>query len=257
MGRELKNKPLVEAILEVRWRLENPAPNVSLDPHYKILLGRFQERIAEGYPEIELLPAAGMPDEITPYVVRHRFRVGKMDWPLLQIGPGVITLNETQKYTWPDFRERAITAVKKLFEAHPKPDELKIHGLMLRYIDAVETDYTSESIFEFLQSKMHIGVLFPEDLFQQPNINKLPRHFRLESSFLCTNPKVVVDLIFSTGGKKNEPALVWETLVNSTDEDIPTMPEKFEGWIDSAHQLTDDWFFKLIKGELERRFDGD
>jgi uncharacterized protein (TIGR04255 family) len=257
VGKELKNKPLVEAILELKWKLEKPAPNVYLDPHYKILLGRLQERIADDYPEPESLPAASMPDEIAPYIVRHRFRVAKMDWPLIQIGPGVMTLNETQKYTWPDFRERALAAVKKLFEAHPNPDELKIQDLMLRYIDAVETDYSSESILQFLKDKMQVQVSFPIDLFDQPDINKLPRHFRLESSFFCKNPKGIVNVTFATGEKNNEPALVWETLVKSSGEDVPPMPDKFKNWIDSAHQLTDDWFFKLIKGELERRFDSD
>lgn len=257
MGKELKNKPLVEAIIEIKWKLENPAPNVYLDPYYKILLGRFQERIAEDYPEHEPLPVASMPDEIAPHVVRHRFRVAKMDWPLLQIGPGVMTLNETQKYTWSDFRERAIATVKKLFEAHPKADELKIQDLMLRYIDAVELDYTSTSILDFLKDKMRVGISFPDDLFGESNIKELPRHFRLESSFFCENPKGIVNVTFATGGKSNEPALVWETFVKSSGEDVPPMPDKFKNWIDSAHQLTDDWFFKLIKGDLEGRFEGD
>jgi hypothetical protein len=28
----------------------------------------------------------------------------------------------------------------------------------------------------------------------------------------------------------------------------------FGGWIDAAHEITDEWFFKLIEGELERSF---
>jgi uncharacterized protein (TIGR04255 family) len=35
------------------------------------------------------------------------------------------------------------------------------------------------------------------------------------------------------------------------------MPNDFEKWLDAAHAVTDDWFFKLIDGELERRFSGD
>jgi uncharacterized protein (TIGR04255 family) len=35
------------------------------------------------------------------------------------------------------------------------------------------------------------------------------------------------------------------------------MPKGFANWIDAAHAITDDWFFKLIEGELERRFSGD
>jgi hypothetical protein len=38
--RILKNKPLVEAIFEIRWELQELAPGVKRDPHYKVLIGR-------------------------------------------------------------------------------------------------------------------------------------------------------------------------------------------------------------------------
>jgi uncharacterized protein (TIGR04255 family) len=34
------------------------------------------------------------------------------------------------------------------------------------------------------------------------------------------------------------------------------MPASFSKWLDEAHDLTDEWFFKMIEGELERRFAG-
>lgn len=87
--RILKNKPLVEAILEVKWALNAPAPNVSLDPHYKLLMGRMFDRLSERYPTHEQLPTAMMPDEIAAYLPQHRFRTGPEQWPLIQLGPGV------------------------------------------------------------------------------------------------------------------------------------------------------------------------
>ena len=33
-SKNLKSKPLVEAILEVKWTLQSSVPNLQLDPHY-------------------------------------------------------------------------------------------------------------------------------------------------------------------------------------------------------------------------------
>jgi uncharacterized protein (TIGR04255 family) len=58
----------------------------------------------------------------------------------------------------------------------------------------------------------------------------------------------------ATGQKNNIPAIVWETIIESAGDDLPSMPTDFSNWIDAAHEITDDWFFKMIEGELERRF---
>ena len=253
----LKNKPLVEAILEVKWALTSPAPGVQIDSHYKILLGRLYDKVSGEYPEHEQLPTATIPDEIVGQTVQHRFRYGPNDWPLLQVGPGVLTLNDTHKYIWKDFRSRSLTAVDKLFEAHPKPSDLKIESLLLRYIDAVEFDYLKNDLSEFLKEKMKVGISLPASLFAYQEVQKNPVFLGLQSVFLCHNPKSLITVRFSSGHKDSRPALLWETLVESKGTDVPTMPKGFADWIDAAHTITDDWFFKLIEGELERRFSGD
>ncbi|MBI5788034.1 MAG: TIGR04255 family protein [Candidatus Schekmanbacteria bacterium] len=252
----LKNKPLVESILEIKWTLASPAPNILIDPHYKLLLGRLYERLSSNYPEHEQLPSAMIPDEMAAHIVQHRFRYSSGDWPLVQIGPGIITINDTHKYTWDDFRSRCIDIIHKLFSAHPKPSDLKIEGLFLRYIDAVEFDYESTDIYTFLREKMKVTLELPQNLFTN-NIRKLPNLFSWQSAFSCANPKGMVTVCFATGHKEAKPALLWETMVHTTGANVPPLPEGFQKWIDSAHTITDDWFFKIIEGELERRFSGE
>ncbi|WP_275045745.1 MULTISPECIES: hypothetical protein [Fervidobacterium] len=36
----LRNKPLIEAIFEVKWRLKQEASGVRMDPNYKLNVGR-------------------------------------------------------------------------------------------------------------------------------------------------------------------------------------------------------------------------
>ena len=64
VNKELKNKPLIEAIVEIRWVLEKPNTGITNDPHYKLLLGRFFDRVSKKYPEHEQLPTASIPDEL-------------------------------------------------------------------------------------------------------------------------------------------------------------------------------------------------
>jgi uncharacterized protein (TIGR04255 family) len=263
----LKKKPLIEAILEARWGPQMPgtiqtpgasqlaAPNVQFDPHYKILLGRLYDRVQTEYPFHEQLPTASIADWMAPQVVQYRFRTRENEWPLLQVGPGIFTVNETSKYVWQDFRVRASTAIGKLFDAHPKPAELKIENLVLRYINAVDFDYSSQSVFSFLKEKMRISVGLPNELFNPGVVQSNPNNFSWQTNFPCNKPKGIVSLRFDTALKENNPVLSWHTMVLSSGSEVPEMPGRFDAWFEAAHDVQDDWFFKLIAGELETSFD--
>ena len=64
MSRELTNKPLVEAIFEIKWELQDSPSGGKIDPNYKILVGMLYEKLNQDYPFIEPLETASMPDEI-------------------------------------------------------------------------------------------------------------------------------------------------------------------------------------------------
>ncbi len=252
MARELKNKPLVEAILEVRWQLQGTPPGPQVDPHYKLLLGRLFDRMHEDYPEYEQLPIANFPDEMVGHVVQHRFRVAASSWPLIQIGPGVFTVNSTADYRWQDFRPRVLSAIEMLYDAHPKVEDLKITNIILRYIDAVDFDYSTENIFIFLREKLKLNISLPSNLFSGSEVEDKPNDLIAQFSFRIGKPRGMINLRFATGQKQDRSALIWETTVVSLPDDLPEMPKGFAKWIDAAHELIDDWFFKMIEGELER-----
>jgi uncharacterized protein (TIGR04255 family) len=252
----LQNKPLVEALAEIRWELDSPLPNVHVDRHFKILLGRLYDRVRVDYPIHEQLPTATMPDELIGYTVQHRFRRASNDWPLVQVGPGIFSVNATSDYVWDDFRRRAVSAVHWLYEAHPDPTVLKINSLLLRYIDARRFDYTNEDILAFLRDKLHVTVSLPGSLFENASIEPLPQQFALQTAFVCTSPPSTVAIGFAAGQANDEPSLLWETLVRATDDQVPPMPDGFEKWLDAAHTITHDWFFKLIEGDLLEEFRG-
>lgn len=256
--KDLKNKPLVEAILELKWALPTTqAPNIAVDPHYRLLLGRFYERVKDEYPFHEPLPTSTIPDEMVAHMVQHRFRIGEKAWPLLQLGPGILTVNETAGYTWADFQNRCEVAVSRLLDAYPAKEKLKVQAITLRYIDAVACDFKKESIFRFLRDKMKITVELPDNLFRDIQVEQSPTAFNWQASFSHRHPEGIVTLRFATGRRENESAIVWETLVVSEGSQAPALPDQISDWLSGAHEITDDWFFKLIEGELERRFSGE
>lgn len=252
----LKKKPLVEAIFELRWNLEEPAPGIKIDPHYKILVGIIYGKLNGEYQFHEQLPTASMPDEMAGYVVQHRFRKDQDKWPLVQIGPGIITVNDTEGYTWPDFKERVIQAVNALFETYPdSKTSLKLNRLLLRYIDAVAFDFEKDDVFAFLKKQMKTNIgLFPK-LFEDTGVGEQPLGFDTKFTFASTKPKGAVYLRFVRGRRDESDVLIWETMVQADSEHVPKVQNEISTWIEDAHDLTHDWFFKIIEGELQKRFE--
>ena len=93
--KDLKNKPLVEAILEFKWKLTSQtASRIKTDPHYSLLLGRFSEKVERDYPFHEPLPTTQVPDAMVAHMAQHRFRTSEK---------GVAT---HPNWTWTDDCER-------------------------------------------------------------------------------------------------------------------------------------------------------
>ncbi len=269
---QLKNPPLVEAILEVKWRVGPPAqptqttdrsgvwfgqpPEGAVDPSYDLLVGRLFDRFSSDYPFHERLPSAMIPADIAPFLVQHRFRKGENMWPLVQIGPGIVTLNDTENYRWSDFLERALTLINTLFEIHPRKSEVVVESLLLRYIDAESFDYSLASALDFLREKLKVSFELPNTLFQVERVASRPEGANFQITYRSTQPRGVAQLKIATGSRHNQRAIIWETAVLSSGQDVPSLPSGAKDWLEAAHALTHDWFVKLTDGELLRRYRG-
>lgn len=225
-----------------------------VDPHYKLLPGRIYDRVKDDYPIHEPLPTSGMPDEIAGYVIQHRFRKSKNGWPLVQLGPGIITLNDTEKYDWDDFKNRIHKLIGAFYETYPQKDNLKISGLFLRYIDAIDLDFSHDNVFTFLQEKLKTQVILNKELFEGTGVNDTPINIDLSFSYQSTKPVGTIHQRFRRGKKAEKESLIWETIITTDKDNKPENKNEIIKWISAAHELTDDWFFKTIKGELEERF---
>ncbi len=248
---QLRHPPIIEALVEVKWDLRRVGPQ-RIDPHYQLLLGSFYERIKDTYPHHEALPIASVPDELTPAMVKHRFRKERDGWPLVQIGPGILSVNVTEDYeTFRQFQPLACEAVNVLHDVYPEP--MRIVSLVLRYIDGVTFDYGKNNVCELLE-KMHIPLNIPAFVAEDKRFEPQPKSLVLQTTFRCTEPPGMATLSVSTGKKKGQPAIIWEQTFRTTDVEVPDMPEGFENWVNAAHTVIEGWFRSIIEGELEREF---
>jgi len=258
MRKILKNKPLIEAIFEMRWELEEEKESkFKLDPHYKLLIGRLYDKLNNQYPYHEQLPSTNIPDIMANYIVQNRFRKAENEWPLIQLGPGIMTVNDTEGYIWEDFQKRITQAIDYLYDVYPNSNEdLILNKIMLRYIDAVNFDFENLDIFSFLKENMNFNLEFNQKLFEDNvAIEPKPSNINLTFNFKSLEPKGIVYLRFASGKVKESNALIWETVVQSFSEDAPKIHKDIFNWINNAHNLTDNWFFKLIEGNLLKRFE--
>ncbi|MFH1051834.1 MAG: TIGR04255 family protein [bacterium] len=249
----LKNKPLIEAIFELRWKLSSSKENLSIDPHYKILIGQIFHKLKSEYPFHEQLPAALIPDEMSPYVIQHRFRTSESKWPLIQIGPGILTLNDTDGYTWDNFEKRINNLTKIMIDSYPEKNKLLFNNIQLRYIDGLIFDF-NEDVFKFIKERMKTQIKVYERLFEKSTVENKPFAFDLRFTYPLKKPSGVINLRFFKGEIKKKEALLWETIVHSYDNNTPKKLTDIEKWIIDAHNISDDWFFKIISGDLERSF---
>lgn len=197
---KLSNKPLAEAIFELRWKLDTN----NADPGFSLLLGRYFDRLGEVFPEVENLPAMVFPEGMTPYTPRHRLRKSKNGWPLTQLGPGILSVNEAEGYTWDRYRPMLKIAVQAFLGSYPRKQfPLVLEQVMLRYINVIPLNRMKEeeSIIRFLKEQLHTTVAVDTRLFDNPELADYPTSLNVQMTYPLNNLPGAGTLSFATGMK--------------------------------------------------------
>jgi uncharacterized protein (TIGR04255 family) len=253
---ELPNKPLVEAIFELRWSLvETGAKGFARDPGFSILHGKYYDFARKnGYPVSVSLPSSQLPDDMAPNVARYQFRRDKDAWPVTQIGPGILTVNDTKGYKWEIFSKLVMQAVEALKESYPAD----IHAfaptrISLKYLDLIpfipREDVTTQG---FLRDHFHINADIDHELFDQQKEKTLDS-LRLTLQYKLNNPKGMGLITAGNGVSNGTAGIILETEVRSEVE-MPVALAEFESWLETAHAMTSNWFFAICEGKLLDQF---
>ncbi len=245
---QLPNAPLQEVIFEIRWTfIPNSPLGHIVDEGYELASGRLNSLVENEFPFYKRIVPNGVPEQLLPYQVVHQFWAGENQWPVLQLGPGIFTINCTdEKYDWNEnFKPLIKKGIDWLLQAYKI--DLNIRFASLRYIDAIKVDDYGGipgGWSEFISTQFNIAY---ENKFDPRGREK---QVQILQTFALENGSDL-QLQISDGTKNNETALVWQTSVMKQDT---FNREKVIDWAEYAHEITHDLFKEMIKPELYGSF---
>lgn len=240
---KLPKAPLVEVVFELKWDIKMKS---DLDD-FQYLYGDLYANLRNEFPNRERLTPLEIPFDALINIPVFRFTKNDNKYPLIQIGPGVISINTLNDfYVWEDFRDNIHKLLDILKDIYPKFQTLKIKPALI-YIDFLKFKETDSSGYNFINENLNISV----------NSNILNN---IESTIsdinVNANYQIGTDLlsIRINEGKANNSTdgLVLQTKVNGNEQsyDKDTLKE----WLESAHLLSSKTFKSLIKENLYKTF---
>ena len=251
----ISKPPLLEAVFEMRWEL-SPVPNAQIrrDPAYPLLYGRLYDRFKKDYTVVEDLPSVQVHPDGSPYTVRHRMRKAAGEYPLVQIGPGILTVNLGKDYSWDRFREEIVRIFEGFTDFYPASTfPLNILKTEIRYINGIEFA-EGEDVLQFFSEKLHTKIELDPDMFSKINIDPKAQGVGLNMGFQINQPVGAVMLSLGSGQMEDKPAIIQQTLIQSIGENSPQELGSLDPWLDAMHNIARHWFETLYKGELMKRF---
>ena len=176
---------------------------------------------------------------MAPNVVHHRFRTAADHWPLVQLGPGIMSVNDTEGYRWHQFNKLCLTLLEVLFGLYEAAGQaFQPVQVSLRYIDA---DVLGNSSVTELLAKLKLTLEPSSTLFEAGHVIGLETsHLALAMSYPSARPKGMFTTRFNQGEKNDQPGLIWETQIQSSGDDTPVEQTEIEQWFEAAHTTTSD-----------------
>jgi len=246
MAEKLAKAPLQEVIFDVRWALSpDESGNQLIDPNFNFALGKFHEDIKAEFPEVVSKFPGGVPHQMMNHQTMYQFWKDKNTWPVIQLGPGILTVNDTdQNYIW---ETKYLPLVEQMLQKVSRAyRDLKFTEFSLRYIDLVRIeDYDSENWQSFVQNsinfsfdnKFDTGGKLEQFQFNQTfdikNIGKL--HISLASGFDNTNKET----------------FMWQITVSQKGS---LDGSELTHWLKNAHECASRTFKDICKKEFYESF---
>lgn len=272
----LAKNPLVEAWLEIQWSAKPKSPqagiaqhgqgvNSEVDPFYQLAIGAIYKQIKDKYPASEYLPANNAPPAQLPHAVRIRFRRAVDQWPVMQFGPGIATVNFTKPYSWSSFRAESLRLREILLDAY-EDAVLEPIACSLRYRNAIHFNYADQDILEFLKGRLNLGLTLSSFIPGQMSTYEWPTDINLNLRFSLGKPDGAGVIRVQTGFDLSEvsdnladgrPIILLDYEVQSRGSQAPTLEHApvFAAWLEDAHDVLHDWFFASIDGPLRKSYE--
>ena len=239
---KLPNAPLIEVIFEIKWDITNKTDIIDFQYLYGDLYSNFKDQ----YPYRENLVPSEIPFDIVRGLPVFRFRVDKNSYPLVQIGPGVLTINTIDsKYFWEEFRSEASKLLSILNEIYPKYKDFNLSPA-LTYIDFFDYDKEKMTSLDFINTYLQLNISESFINSSEASLSDI----NLKFNYKLKND--ICSLNLSDGKVNNRNGIILQTKV--IGEKAKYSKDLLETWIDTSHELSSDIFKSLTKGELFETF---
>lgn len=243
---KLKHAPLQEVIFELFWKLPLDEGGFPYDPGLERALGKFENKIGGEFPVYKRTIPEGVNLRIYPKPI-HQFWKGELKWPVVQLGPGILAVNDTDvNYVWKDnFQATIEKAIKALQASYPS--DLQLERIKLQYIDAVEYDPSEETAHRFIAKNMRTELQNQYQVVGKPKNVHIAQTFELEME-----SALLLNIQNGKHNKTGQPAIIWTTAVEKSGElDFNNL----SSWLEYAHQATSDTFVNMLNPEFYANFD--
>lgn len=239
---KLSKAPLVEVVFELRWPVSDKSDLMVAE----YLYGDIFAEIKNKYPYRERVLPIEIPVELTINKPVYRYRANKNDYPLVQIGPGLLTLNTTANiYEWDIFFNDAKELTRIFLNVFKNENEKQFNPSLL-YLDFFPFDFKNGDISKFINKNLDIKI---EQSFIENT--GYPKDINVAYSFNVKQGELKVSLQKGSDKSQNE-GLLLQTRINgkplSADNDF------FAEWLNESHEICSNLFKKLTKGQLYESF---
>ena len=236
---KLPKAPLLEVIFEIKWDITNNNDIVK----FQYLHGDLYSILKNDYPKRENLVPAEIPVDIMKNNVMYRFRK-ETGYPLIQIGPGILTLNTIDSlYYWNDYRNEIIKVTNSLSEVFPEINQTNLF-LTLTYLDFFEINIETENIIEFVNNNLNLNI---NQTFIK---NESTKEINLTFSYKIGDDTLI--LVLRNAYVNNKNGIILQTKLIGSKKKY-TNTEQLE-WLNNAHETCSDIFKKITTEKFYNSF---
>lgn len=237
---KLPNAPLVEVVTELRWQITKKEELTEI----QYLYGDLYNELKEKYPYRENIIPVDIPMEMTLSQPVHRFRSKAGGYPLIQIGPGILTLNTIDEiYEWSTFFEEAKMVLEKFMKIYELPDKMVVPGIM--YIDFFPFNFEESDLLDYINGNFKVRLTQSFLKTEKPPVDfNMGFAYNIELGQLRVN--------FQKGKVNSKDGIILQTRING--QSLLAKEETLFKWLNDAHKLTSDLFKQLTSGELYESF---
>lgn len=239
---KLPNAPLLEVIFEIRWQIQNKEDFAD----FQYLHGDLYSILKDKYPLRKSLFPPEFPLEAMNGAPVYRFRDGENGYPLIQIGPGILTLNVTDdRYYWEEFRDEIQYLLEAFQNVYSKSKNLKFVP-SLTYVDFYKIDFTEKNPIDYINQNFNVKI---EQSFINPNTS-----YNKELNFLF-DYKLKNDLLsinFRNGDVGEKKGIILQSKVRGASMSYGF--GNLSQWIDEAHETLSSMFKRITNEELYKTF---